>query len=106
MHRCKYERPLVPLGREFHYIIIFGVSVTPWMGVVATVGRIGAMAPNFAGLEVMPKQAERQYKVGDKVSITYTPGRIVDRTVRAIIERTDGKQLQVDYERDQTVHPK
>lgn len=61
----------------------------------------------------MPKQPERQYKVGEKVSVTLHSGRIVDATVRAIIERTDGKRLQVDYGKDETalaelwrVHPK
>ena len=50
----------------------------------------------------MAKQPEHQYKVGEKVSITLHTGRIVDGIVRAIIERTDGKRLQVDYEKDQT----
>jgi len=50
----------------------------------------------------MPKQPERQYKVGDRVQITLHTGRIVDGTVRAVIERTDGKRLQVDYGKDET----
>jgi hypothetical protein len=45
----------------------------------------------------MSKQPERRYRVGDKVSVTLHTGRIVDGTVRAIIERTDGVHLQVDY---------
>jgi hypothetical protein len=50
------------------------------------------------------KQPEdlHQFKAGDSVSITPRTGRIVDGTVRAIIDRTHGKRLQVDYEPDQT----
>jgi hypothetical protein len=50
----------------------------------------------------MPKQPKRQYKVGERVSITLHTGRIVDGTVRAIVERTDGIRLQVDYGKDET----
>jgi len=57
--------------------------------------------------------APRQFKVGDSVSITLQTGRIVDGTVRAIVEKTDGIRLQVDYGNDETalvelwrVHPK
>jgi transcriptional regulator len=49
-----------------------------------------------------PKQPERQYKVGEKLSVTLHSGRIVDAIVKAIIERTDGKRLQVDYGKDET----
>lgn len=56
---------------------------------------------------------QRQNEVDGQVSITLHTGRIVDATVRAIIERTDGKRLQVDYGKDETalvalwrVHPK
>lgn len=50
----------------------------------------------------MPKQPKRQYKVGERVSITLHTGRIVDGTVRAIVERNDGIRLQVDYGKDET----
>ena len=43
-----------------------------------------------------------QYKVGESVSITLHTGRIVDGKVRAIVERTDGLRLQVDYGKDET----
>ena len=45
---------------------------------------------------------EHQFKAGDSVSITLHSGRIVDGTVRAIVERTDGVHLQVDYGKDET----
>ena len=45
---------------------------------------------------------EQQFKAGDSVSITLHTGRIVDGTVRAIVERTDGVHLQVDYGKDET----
>jgi transcriptional regulator len=55
---------------------------------------------------------ERQYKVGDRVQVTLHTGRIVDAIVKAVVHKTDGTRLQVDYERDQTalvelwgVHP-
>jgi hypothetical protein len=54
-----------------------------------------------------------EFKVGDRVSITLQTGRMVEGTVRAIVERTDGIRLQVDYGKDETalvelwrVHPK
>ena len=59
----------------------------------------------------MPKP-ERQYKVGDRVQVTLNTGRIVDAVVKAVVHKTDGTRLQVDYEKDQTalvelwrVHP-
>jgi hypothetical protein len=65
----------------------------------------------------MPSRKESDgdhpFKVGDPVSITLQTGRIVDGTVRAIVEKTDGLRLQVDYGKDETtlvelwrVHPK
>jgi len=45
---------------------------------------------------------EHQFKVGDSVSVTLHTGRIVDGTVRAIVEKTDGIRLQVDYGKDET----
>lgn len=50
----------------------------------------------------MPERPERQFEIGEKVSVTLHSSGIVDATVRAIIERTNGKHLQVDYGKDQT----
>ena len=40
--------------------------------------------------------------MGDSVSITLHTGRVVDGTVRAIVEKTDGVRLQVEYGKDET----
>ncbi len=40
----------------------------------------------------MPK-----YKVGDHLLVKLTPGRIVEATVRAVIETTNGVRLQVSF---------
>jgi hypothetical protein len=37
-----------------------------------------------------------------RVKINLHTGRIVNATVKAVIERTDGKQLQVDFGHDET----
>ena len=55
---------------------------------------------------------ERRFKVGDRVMVSLHTGRLVEGTVKAIVHKTDGVRLQVDYEKDQTalvllwqVHP-
>ena len=53
----------------------------------------------------VPKKSNptpRQFKVGDRVKVSLPLGRIVDATVKAVIDRTDGLHLQVDYGNDQT----
>ena len=48
-------------------------------------------------------QSEPQdYAVGDHVKVNLHTGRIVEATVKAIIERTGGKRLQVDFGKDET----
>jgi hypothetical protein len=37
-----------------------------------------------------------------RVKVNLHTGRIVDATVKAVIERTDGKRLQVDFGKDET----
>jgi hypothetical protein len=46
--------------------------------------------------------SERDYAVGDRVKVNLQAGRIVEATVKAVIERTDGKRLQVDFGKDET----
>ena len=41
----------------------------------------------------------QDYAVGDRVRVNLHTGRIVDATIKAVIERTDGKRLQVDFGR-------
>jgi hypothetical protein len=43
-----------------------------------------------------------RYKVGDRVKVSLQNGLLVDATVRAIVEKTDGVRLQVDYGKDET----
>jgi hypothetical protein len=42
------------------------------------------------------------FAVGDRVKVNMHRGRIVDATIKAIIDRTDGKRLQVDFGNDET----
>ena len=42
------------------------------------------------------------FTVGDHVKVNMHRGRIVDATIKAIIESTDGKRLQVDFGKDET----
>ena len=44
---------------------------------------------------------DRQFKVGDRVTVSLSAGRVVDGVAKAIINRTDGVRLQVDYGRDE-----
>jgi hypothetical protein len=48
------------------------------------------------------KPDDRQFKVGDRVTVSLSAGRVVDAIVKAIINRTHGVRLQVDYARDET----
>ena len=41
-------------------------------------------------------------KVGDRISVSLSAGRVVDGVVKAIINRTDGVRPQVDYGKDET----
>ena len=47
-------------------------------------------------------EQEASYAVGDRVKVNLHTGRIVDATVKAIIDRTGGKRLQVDFGKDET----
>ena len=42
------------------------------------------------------------FAVGDHVKVNMQRGRIVDATIKAIIDRTDGKRLQVGFGKDET----
>jgi len=45
---------------------------------------------------------ESSYAVGDHVKVNLHTGRVVDATVKAVVEHTDGKRLQVDFGKDET----
>jgi hypothetical protein len=52
----------------------------------------------------MPKDEthHRQFKVGDKVRVNLHTGKVEEAMVRAVIDGTDGKKLQVDFGNEQT----
>jgi len=45
---------------------------------------------------------DSSYAVGDRIKVNVHTGRVVEATVRPVIDRTDGKQLQVDFGKDET----
>ena len=47
------------------------------------------------------RNSEHQFKVGDKIQANLH-GRVIDATVRAIVEYTHGIKLQVDFGHDET----
>ena len=49
-----------------------------------------------------PHFEPQDYAVGDHVKVNLHTGRIVNATVKAVIEHTDGKRLQVDFGKDET----
>ena len=42
------------------------------------------------------------FAVGDRVKVNMHRGRIVDGTVKAVVNHTDGPRLQVDFGNDET----
>ena len=48
------------------------------------------------------KPEQDAYSVGDRLQVRLSAGRILEVTVKAVIERTDGKRLQVDFGKDET----
>ena len=50
----------------------------------------------------MPKKktekVEKPYVVGDKVLVKLSGGRLVEGTVKAISDKTDGQRLQVSFD--------
>jgi hypothetical protein len=60
----------------------------------------GAMPSNKK--KASKPEQDASYAVGDRVKVNVHTGRIVDATVKAVIENTDGKRLQVDFGKDET----
>ena len=56
----------------------------------STLGRFPGMTCYIAA--TMPK-----HKVGDHLLVKLSGGRIVEATVKAVVEHTDGKRLQVPF---------
>jgi hypothetical protein len=44
----------------------------------------------------------KQPKVGDKIRVSMHGGKIVDAVIKAIIDKTDGLQHQIDFGNQQT----
>jgi hypothetical protein len=44
----------------------------------------------------------REFKPGQHIQIILSGGRIEEATIKAVIEQTNGVQLQVDFGHDQT----
>ena len=44
----------------------------------------------------MPKEPNREFKVGDKIRVNLHHGKIEDAVVRAVVQEEDGIKLQVD----------
>jgi hypothetical protein len=42
------------------------------------------------------------FAVGDRIRVNLHTGRIVEATIKAVINRTDGPRLQVDFGKDET----
>jgi hypothetical protein len=42
------------------------------------------------------------YAVGDRIKVNMDRGRIVEAVVKAVVDYTDGKRLQVDFGKDET----
>jgi len=38
-----------------------------------------------------------EYKVGDRIKVRLTGGRLVDAEIKAIVETSEGKRLQVSF---------
>jgi Mechanosensitive ion channel, beta-domain len=60
----------------------------------------GAMPSNKK--KASKPEQDASYAVGDRVKVNLHTGRIVDATVKAVINRTGGKRLQVDFGKDET----
>jgi hypothetical protein len=48
------------------------------------------------------KKPERQFKVGQRIQISLSGGKIEPAVVKAVIEQTEGTRLQVDFGHEQT----
>jgi hypothetical protein len=44
----------------------------------------------------------RKHRVGDHVQVKLSGGRIVEATVKALVDTTEGTRLQVDFGHDET----
>jgi hypothetical protein len=43
-----------------------------------------------------------KYKIGQPIMVKLSGGRIVEATIKAIVDHTDGQRFQVDFGKDET----
>jgi len=48
------------------------------------------------------KNPDESFNVGDRVTVSLPAGRVVEGVVKAVINRTNGVRLQVDYGKHET----
>ena len=53
-------------------------------------------------MPVNKRPDDGQFKVGDRVTVSLSSGRVVDATVKTVVNHADGVRLQVDYGHDET----
>jgi hypothetical protein len=49
-----------------------------------------------------PNERVNAFAVGDGIKVNLHTDRIVEATIKAVINRTDGQRLQVDFGKDET----
>jgi hypothetical protein len=51
---------------------------------------------------VPSKKPERVFKVGDRLLVSLSNGRVEEAVVKAVVNNADGVRLQVDFGHDET----
>jgi hypothetical protein len=49
-----------------------------------------------------PNERAKVFTVGDRIRVNLHTGRIVEATIKAVINRNDGPRLHVDFGKDET----
>jgi hypothetical protein len=49
-----------------------------------------------------PEESRREFNVGEQVRVKLHTGETVNATIKAVIPKTSGVRLQVDYGKDET----
>jgi hypothetical protein len=47
-----------------------------------------------------PIMTERRFKVGDKITVKLSGGRLEEAVVKAVVEKTDGVRYQVSFQNE------
>jgi hypothetical protein len=59
--------------------------------------RIGSTFGRFPGMTCYIAATMPKYKAGDRALVKLSGGRIVEATIKAVVEMTDGVRLQVSF---------